>query len=148
MENRDGDSSNLVFFTKQGGLAHLARALAWQARGDRFESDILHNFFTILSQQKYPNKNVRVFSFIAIMFYTYILYSATLNKYYIGSCQDIQKRLQDHLNSRSKFTKVVKDWELKYYETFETRSNAMKRELQIKKMKSSKYIESLIETKG
>jgi hypothetical protein len=25
-----------------GGLAHLARALAWQARGDRFESDILH----------------------------------------------------------------------------------------------------------
>lgn len=25
-----------------GGLAHLARALAWQARGDRFESGILH----------------------------------------------------------------------------------------------------------
>ena len=27
---------------KIGGLAHLARALAWQARGGRFESDILH----------------------------------------------------------------------------------------------------------
>ena len=27
---------------KKGGLAHLARALAWQARGDRFESGILH----------------------------------------------------------------------------------------------------------
>ena len=26
-----------------GGLAHLARALAWQARGDRFESGILHD---------------------------------------------------------------------------------------------------------
>ena len=25
-----------------GGLAHLARALAWQARGGQFESDILH----------------------------------------------------------------------------------------------------------
>lgn len=25
-----------------GELAHLARALAWQARGDRFESGILH----------------------------------------------------------------------------------------------------------
>ncbi len=25
-----------------GGLAHLARALAWHARGGRFESDILH----------------------------------------------------------------------------------------------------------
>ncbi len=27
---------------KIGGLAHLARALAWQARGDEFESRILH----------------------------------------------------------------------------------------------------------
>lgn len=26
-----------------GGLAQLARALRWQRRGDRFESDILHN---------------------------------------------------------------------------------------------------------
>ncbi len=26
----------------QGGLAHLARALAWHARGNRFDSDILH----------------------------------------------------------------------------------------------------------
>ena len=25
-----------------GGLAHLARALRWQRRGGRFESDILH----------------------------------------------------------------------------------------------------------
>jgi len=25
-----------------GGLAQLARALAWHARGHRFESDILH----------------------------------------------------------------------------------------------------------
>lgn len=31
-----------IFATKFGGLAHLARVLAWQARGDRFESDILH----------------------------------------------------------------------------------------------------------
>jgi hypothetical protein len=30
-------------FAAYGGLAHLARALAWQARGDRFESGILHN---------------------------------------------------------------------------------------------------------
>ncbi|MBF4517350.1 GIY-YIG nuclease family protein [Flavobacterium sp. ANB] len=79
------------------------------------------------------------------MFYTYILYSITLNKYYTGSCENIEQRLQDHLNSRSKFTKVAKDWELKYFETFPTRSEACQRELQIKKMKSRKYIENLIE---
>ncbi|MFB9077636.1 GIY-YIG nuclease family protein [Flavobacterium procerum] len=82
------------------------------------------------------------------MFYIYIIFSKTLNKYYVGSCQDIEKRLLDHLNSRSTFTKSVKDWELKYFETFSTRSEACKRELQIKKMKSRKYIEDLIKTKA
>jgi hypothetical protein len=28
---------------KNGGLAQLARALAWHARGHRFDSDILHS---------------------------------------------------------------------------------------------------------
>lgn len=32
-----------LFVYTFGGLAHLARALRWQRRGDRFESDILHN---------------------------------------------------------------------------------------------------------
>ncbi|WP_427875403.1 GIY-YIG nuclease family protein [Flavobacterium sp. MMS24-S5] len=82
------------------------------------------------------------------MFYIYIIYSKTLDKYYVGSCQNIEQRLKDHLNSRSKFTKIVKDWVLKYSETFATRSEAYQRELQIKKMKSRKYIETLIETKG
>ncbi|MCP2028030.1 putative endonuclease [Flavobacterium sp. HSC-32F16] len=81
------------------------------------------------------------------MFYIYIIYSKTLDKYYIGSCQDIERRLQDHLNGRSTFTKTAKDWELKYFETFLTRSEACRRELQIKKMKSRKYIENLIITK-
>ncbi|KAF2331083.1 GIY-YIG nuclease family protein [Flavobacterium ginsenosidimutans] len=81
------------------------------------------------------------------MFYIYIIYSKTLDKYYVGSCQNIEQRLQDHLNSRSKFTKVAKDWVLKYSEAFNTRSEAYQREIQIKKMKSRKYIENLIGTK-
>ncbi len=81
------------------------------------------------------------------MFYTYIIYSKTIDKYYVGSCQDIQQRLNDHLNSRSKYTKVAKDWELRYVERFDTRSEAYQREMQIKKMKSRKYIETLIENK-
>lgn len=35
-------SIKYIFVEHFGGLAHLARALAWQARGGRFESDILH----------------------------------------------------------------------------------------------------------
>jgi hypothetical protein len=31
---------------ENGGLAHLARALAWHAKGDEFDPRILHRFFT------------------------------------------------------------------------------------------------------
>ena len=31
-----------------GGLAQLARALRWQRRGHRFESDILHSNYPVL----------------------------------------------------------------------------------------------------
>ena len=34
--------SYAVRLVRRGRLAHLARALRWQRRGDRFESDILH----------------------------------------------------------------------------------------------------------
>ncbi|MES2409900.1 MAG: GIY-YIG nuclease family protein [Bacteroidota bacterium] len=82
------------------------------------------------------------------MFYTYIIYSKLLNKYYVGSCQNIEKRINDHLNSRNKFTKTAKDWELKYSEIFVSRSEAYQREMQIKKMKSRIYIENLIYNNG
>ena len=38
-------SKNLCIFAlemKQGALAHLARALDWQSKGDEFESRMLH----------------------------------------------------------------------------------------------------------
>ena len=41
-------SKNLCIFApemKQGALAHLARALDWQSKGDEFESRMLHHIF-------------------------------------------------------------------------------------------------------
>ena len=40
-------NKNTIFEKIIGGLAHLARALRWQRRGDRFESGILHCFFLL-----------------------------------------------------------------------------------------------------
>jgi putative endonuclease len=70
------------------------------------------------------------------MFYTYIIFSNTLDKYYTGSCENIQNRLNDHLNSRSTFTKTAKDWIIVYFETFDSRSLAVKREMEIKKRRA------------
>ena len=61
----------------------------------------------------------------------------------MGSCKNIEERLDDHLNSRSKFTRSAKDWGLKYSQTFSSRSEAYQREMQIKKMKNRIYIEKL-----
>ena len=80
-----------------------------------------------------------------MQYYCYILFSEKLNKFYIGSTQDLDNRLYRHNNSAgSTYTKKVKDWKLMYFETFETRSEAIMRENQIKRKKSRKYIEWII----
>ena len=115
-----------------GELAQLARALAWHARGHRFESGILHSFKAALGW---------LFIF---MYYTYILYSSSSDRYYVGSCDDITIRLAQHNTGRNKSTKSGIPWIVNYTETFSSRSEARKREIEIKKKKSRKYIEWLI----
>jgi len=77
------------------------------------------------------------------MAYAYILFSTKLNKYYIGACTDLIRRLHEHNIGHSKFTSTGIPWILKYSESFETLPEAKRRESAIKKMKSRKYIESL-----
>ncbi|MEO6134407.1 MAG: GIY-YIG nuclease family protein [Ginsengibacter sp.] len=77
--------------------------------------------------------------------YTYILFSAKLNKYYIGACTDLERRMYEHSIGHSKFTSTGIPWILKYSEFYPTLAEAKKRELAIKKMKSRKYIEEFFE---
>ena len=82
------------------------------------------------------------------MYYVYILYSKTANKYYIGHSDDVQRRLSEHndpLANKDKFCAKNGPWEIVYTEPdFITRADAMKREKQIKSWKSRKKIEELI----
>ena len=74
----------------------------------------------------------------------YILYSSKLNKFYIGACIDLKRRLHEHNTGHSKFTSLGMPWEVKYTEEYESLPLAKRRELEIKRMKSRKYIEKLI----
>ena len=76
--------------------------------------------------------------------YTYILFSAKLNKYYIGACINLERRFYEHTIGHSKFTRAGIPWELKYKEEYPTLQEARQRELKIKSQKSRKYIENLI----
>tara|TARA_R110002167_G_scaffold159066_3_gene354563 strand:- start:534 stop:821 length:288 start_codon:yes stop_codon:yes gene_type:complete len=78
-------------------------------------------------------------------YHVYILYSASLNKYYVDSSEDVQIRLKKHLLNHKEFTGKAKDWVLKYTETYNSKSESIKREFQIKKWKSRKMIERLID---
>ena len=77
-------------------------------------------------------------------YFTYIIYSQKTDKYYTGSSEDTEKRLQQHNWSRTPSTKTGIPWKLVYIEEYKTRSEAVKREYEIKKKKSRKYIEYLI----
>ena len=78
------------------------------------------------------------------MYIVYILYSKKLSRYYIGYTADLERRLLEHNTGVSTYTSKANDWVLRYQESFLTREAAHKRELAIKKKKSVKYIEWLI----
>ncbi len=78
-----------------------------------------------------------------MVYYCYILYSEKLDKYYIGSTRDLAGRLQRHNSSGKGFTSTGKPWVLKYCEPFETKNEALKRELQLKNWKSRNALEEL-----
>ena len=78
------------------------------------------------------------------MYYTYILKSKIKERYYIGHTSDLERRLGKHNEGHNRSTKAHIPWEVVYSEEYETKSEAMKREYYIKKMKSKKYIKELI----
>jgi putative endonuclease len=53
-------------------------------------------------------------------------------------------RLLRHNSGRSKYTKFGIPWQLVYLEEFKNKTEAYRRELEIKKKKSRNYIERLI----
>lgn len=82
------------------------------------------------------------------MFYLYILYSKTRDKYYVGSTGDLVSRLKSHNSNHSGFTGHTGDWEIIYQEIFETKEQAYAKERAIKRWKSRKLIEKLISSAG
>jgi putative endonuclease len=77
--------------------------------------------------------------------YAYILYSNTNDRYYIGSTSDIEKRLKRHNAGATPSTKSGKPWKVVYTKQFDSKTEALKFENYIKRMKSRKFIESLIQ---
>ncbi|MFD2162079.1 GIY-YIG nuclease family protein [Paradesertivirga mongoliensis] len=53
------------------------------------------------------------------MFAVYILYSQSLDKYYVGCTSDVSERLKKHNTNHSGFTGKLLDWEVREGHWFE-----------------------------
>ena len=82
------------------------------------------------------------------MYFTYIIYSQKIDKYYIGYTKDIVRRLERHNNGWSKSTKSGIPWTVKYVKEFQSKSAAIRFERKLKKQKSRDYLERIINTKN
>jgi putative endonuclease len=82
------------------------------------------------------------------MYYTYVIYSKTADQFYIGYTSNIEGRLVKHNYGATLSTKKGIPWEMKYFETFSTKKEAIVRERKLKKLKSRKYLEQLISSEN
>ena len=61
-------------------------------------------------------------------FWIYIIFSFSLDKYYVGYTTDLERRLTEHNNGISTFTSKATNWELKLSEAYSNREQAMQKE--------------------
>ena len=73
------------------------------------------------------------------MFYVYLLRSKKDNQLYVGSTNDLRRRIKEHNDpdSKSKYTRTRRQVKLVYFEKYKTVNEALKREFEIKKMKKT-----------
>jgi putative endonuclease len=69
-------------------------------------------------------------------YYFYIIFSVSLDKYYIGHTSDLSERLRKHNSSHKGFTGKVNDWSYVYTESYQSKNETYQRERQVKSWKN------------
>jgi putative endonuclease len=82
--------------------------------------------------------------FIMNKYFFYIIYSNQFNRYYIGHTNNLKKRIRKHNTNHKGYTGVANDWQVVYSEVYQTKSDAYRREREVKAWKSRNQIEKLI----
>lgn len=81
------------------------------------------------------------------MYTVYVLYNSTASRVYIGQTKDIIKRLNQHnsgTNKKHHTAKFQGKWELIYQELVATRSEAIKREKQLKSSRGREFAKKFV----
>ena len=78
------------------------------------------------------------------MFYAYVIQSKKDGSFYKVHCQNMEERLKQHNNSLTVSIKNKVPFEIKYFEKFDTRLEAIKREKNFKSAAGRKFLKSII----
>jgi putative endonuclease len=74
----------------------------------------------------------------------YILQSQINQRYYIGSTCNLKRRIEEHNNGNSKYTKLTKPFKLIFVQEYPTIAIARKIEYKLKSFKSRTIIDRII----
>jgi putative endonuclease len=77
-------------------------------------------------------------------FITYILFSKTHNKIYIGFTSNLIARFLSHNKLGKGFTAKYRLWEVVYLEVFPTKKAAMQREKELKSFRGREFIRNVV----
>ena len=81
-------------------------------------------------------------------YYVYIIKSLKDSSFYIGSTNDIERRLEEHNSGLSKYTSSKLPWKLVYSEQLPDVTTARSREYFLKKQKNRAFYQRLIDSVG
>ena len=76
--------------------------------------------------------------------FVYFLKSEVNGRYYIGSTNNVDRRLDQHNNGESKYTKLTKPFKLVFSQEYESLKKARQIEFKLKKLKRRDIIEKII----
>ena len=62
------------------------------------------------------------------MFHVYVLMSEKTGRTYVGSTEDVERRISEHNAGHSRSTRHGVPWKLVHSESFETRGEAVRKE--------------------
>ena len=78
------------------------------------------------------------------MYFVYALYDKISKRFYIGSTNDLERRLREHLYGKTQTTSRMTSIKLVYYEASLSKMDALKREKQLKTGFGRAYIKRRI----
>jgi putative endonuclease len=74
----------------------------------------------------------------------YVLKSLVNNRFYTGSTNDLERRLEEHNRGKSKYTRLTRPFVLVYKEEYHSRVEARRRERFLKTGKGREFLKTIL----